>query len=322
MGAFISSAWAIFILLAIGAIGYYMIARNIIPGEALKYISSLSTELAIPLFIFSNLVLKFDPSTSPGWWKLPLWWVAFAAVTLVIAVALSKLFKKDIRREAVVSLYLYNPTFVPLSVIIGLFGIDSPYVVDLFLFSIFSGMFYFNVYKVFFRKGAKLALPSLSSIDWKKVFNPFVKVTLLALIITLSGAGAYIPEAFFSVTEHIGAMAFPLIMLIFGGYIYLDMKNSGKIYWKEAIKFTAFKNLLFPLIFLGLIYLIKPAYNVALMLMLSAAAPPLSAVPILIERQGGNTQISNQFMVGSFLFSIVSMPVMLVLLNAVYQGIA
>ena len=61
------------------------------------------------------------------------------------------------------------------------------------------------------------------------------------------------------------------------------------------------------------------SYNVALILILSAAAPPLSTIPILVKRQNGNMQITNQFLVGSFLFSIISMPLMIMLLGMVVK---
>jgi hypothetical protein len=314
MEALMPSVWAVFVIIGITAIGFFAFARKIIPGEALKYISSLAIEISLPLFIFTNITLRFDPAASPEWWKLPLWWMLFAVITLVMSLALSMLFRNETRREAAVSLYLYNPTFVPMAIIIGVYGNDSPYLTDVFLFTMFTATFYFSVYKLFFRSSSDITLTK-TSVDWKKVFNPLIVVTLLALILTLTGVNKYIPEAVFSITGYIGAMAFPLIMFILGGYVYLDMKNSGKIYYYEIAKYVVAKNVIFPLIILGIIYIIKPDYNVALILALSAAAPPLSSAPVLVGRQNGNSQICNQFLVASFLFSIISIPMVMMILN-------
>ena len=317
MEAIIASAWAVFILLGIGAIGFFVVAKKIVPGEVLGNISKLAIEVAIPLFIFTNIVEKFDPMVSPGWWKLPLWWIAFAAVTLVLSLLFGLLFNKGIRREATVSLYLYNPTFFPLAIIIGIFGSDSPYIADLFLFTMLATMYYFNIYKLFFRDKRAIAKPMKVSLDFKKIFNPLVGITALALVVVLADVNKYIPAAVLSITGYIGGMAFPLIMVLLGGYVYLDLKRSGKFYFGQVIKYVAIKNLAFPLIMIGIVYLIHPDYSAALILVLSAAAPPLSSIPILVERQHGNTEITNQFLVASFLFSIVSVPATVMLLDMV-----
>lgn len=317
MQAIVASAWAVFILLGIGAIGFFVVAKKIVPGEVLRHISKLAIEVALPLFIFTNLVEKFDPVASPDWWGLPLWWIGFAAVTLAMSLVFGLLFKKDTRREAVASLYLYNPTFFPLAIIIGIFGSDSPYIADLFLFTMLATMYYFSIYKFFFRDKREIAKPFKLTLDIRKIFNPLVIVTVLALAIVLAGVDKFIPAAVLSITSHIGGMAFPLIMVLLGGYVYLDLKRSGRFYFGQVIKFVAIKNLVFPLIMIGIVYLIRPDYSAALILVLSAAAPPLSSVPILVERENGNTEITNQFLVASFLFSIVSVPATVMLLDMV-----
>ena len=274
--------------------------------------------MTTPLYVFSNIVDKFDPSSSSGWWILPLSWIVFAVITLGLSLVFALLFKPSIRSEASMSLFIYNPIFVPLAVIIGVFGADSPYIADLFLFTTFAVAFFFNFYRFFFRKKDNMP-QGKTPLDWKKVFNPLVRVTLLALVIMLTGVNQYIPKFLIDITRYVGSMAFPLIMFILGGYIYIDMKGAGRIYFLEIIKFVAVKNLAFPLIMLAILYLVPLSYNVALILVLSAAAPPLSTIPILVKRQKGNMQITNQFLVGSFLFSIVSMPLVIMLLGVVVK---
>ena len=315
MNALLSSAEAIIVLLGISAIGFFVIAKKIVPADMLKYVSTLAIEVSVPLYVFTNIIENFNPAASPGWWKLPIWWMVFAGVTFLMSLAFGRLFNKDSRREASSALYIYNTVFVPLSVIIAMYGDNSPYIADLFLFTAFATTFYFSVYHVFFR--SKDQKQHKISIDWKKIFNPLIRITLLALVLRLSGAAPYIPAFVITITRHIGNTAFPLIMFILGGYICLDLKNSGKIYYDEVIKFVAVKNLAFPMMSLALIYLINPPFNVALIIVLSAAAPPISTIPIFVARQNGNTQIANQFLVGSFLFSIVSIPLMIWLLNII-----
>jgi predicted permease len=108
----------------------------------------------------------------------------------------------------------------------------------------------------------------------------------------------------------IGAMAIPLFMLILGGNIYNDYrqnKTQGQgIYWSEIIKFVLIKNFLFPAIFLALLIWLKPDFPLALIIILQAAVPPITAVPLFSERSGGNRAIANQFSIFSFLVSIIT----------------
>jgi hypothetical protein len=108
-------------------------------------------------------------------------------------------------------------------------------------------------------------------------------------------------------------------MLILGGNLYHDLmlEAGGKrqFYFLEVTKFVLAKNILFPLVVLGLLILIKPTFPVALILMLEAAVPPVTAIPIFAERSGGNRALSGQFIVGSFLVSLVSIPLVLFLFS-------
>jgi hypothetical protein len=75
------------------------------------------------------------------------------------------------------------------------------------------------------------------------------------------------------------------------------------------------KNLVFPLAFLGLLIWLKPDFPVALIIIMQASVPPITAIPIFTERSGGNRAITNQFIVASFVFSITSIPAMIFLFS-------
>ena len=49
--------------------------------------------------------------------------------------------------------------------------------------------------------------------------------------------------------------------------------------------------------------------------MMQACVPPVTAIPIITEREGGDRNIVNQFMVASFLFSLLTIPAMLMLFS-------
>ena len=107
-------------------------------------------------------------------------------------------------------------------------------------------------------------------------------------------------------------MALPLILIILGGSLYLDFRQKGKLYIGEIAKFLTIKNVVFPLACLGFLILLRSyfdiSYGIALLFILQSAVPPITATPILTERGGGNKSISNQFVFASFIFSIISVP--------------
>jgi predicted permease len=43
-------------------------------------------------------------------------------------------------------------------------------------------------------------------------------------------------------------------------------------------------------------------------MILQSAVPPITAVPLFVERFGGNRSLVNQFMFTSFIFSLVTIP--------------
>ncbi len=154
---------------------------------------------------------------------------------------------------------------------------------------------------------------------WKRILNPVLVVTVIGLIFGLLGLQVYVPDFILTILNLIGGMAVPLFMLILGGNVYNDFqykeKGVRRFYFKEVVKFTLIKNLLFPLVFLSLLIWIKPDYTVAFTVILQAAVPPITAIPILTERRGGNRAITSQFIVASFVFSIVSIPLVIFIFN-------
>jgi predicted permease len=115
-------------------------------------------------------------------------------------------------------------------------------------------------------------------------------------------------------------MTLPILMIILGGNIYVDFKNKGELFVVEIIKFLFIKNIIFPLVTLILLLLIRPPYHVALMMILQSSVPPLTAVPIVVERAGRNRSIVNQFMFTSFVFSLVTIPVMMYLFGLYFPS--
>jgi predicted permease len=97
-------------------------------------------------------------------------------------------------------------------------------------------------------------------------------------------------------------------MLNIGGNVYVDFARRGKFDFRSSARFVIAKNILFPAATLGMLLLVRPPASVATLIIIQAAVPPLSAVPVLTERAGGKVALVNQFLVSSFMFSILTIP--------------
>lgn len=294
------------VLLGIGILGFSIIVRRILPEDALGVLTTVAIDIALPCLIFANIILNFQPTGMPGWYLLPLWWVGFTLLAGVLSGLCSLLSRPETRREFAATLFYQNAIFFPLAVLTGMFGNSSTQVVSLFLFTMFNPSFFFSTYQFFFGSAGR-------AVDWKRVFNIVLIVTVAATLLSLAGAQGVIPGFLVRSFLMVGAMAIPLLMIILGGNIYVDYRNKGSLYPVEVVKFVIMKNFLFPLVMLGVLLMVRPAHDVALILLLESAVPPITAMPIVVERVGGNRNIVNQFMFASFITALVSIPAMVLL---------
>jgi predicted permease len=274
----------------------------------------LAIDIALPLLVVANLISDFSPQEYPDWWHMPLWWLGFAVVGLALSLLASFLVKKEIRSEFTIGLFYQNGLFFPVLIIVGLFGGANAYLVPVFLFTIFHPSMIFSTFTLFFGKRVQK-----EKLNWRRIVNPVLVATVVGLVIGIVSANEYIPEFLITIATMVGAIATPLFMLILGGNIYNDLMYKGdskrRWYTGEVVKFVVIKNVVFPLIFLALLLWLRPNSTIALIVMLQAAVPPVTAIPILVERCGGNRTIASQFVVASFVFSILSIPAFLYLFS-------
>jgi malate permease and related proteins len=314
MHVFLVTLQAVGALLGIGVLGFWIIGRRQIPATALALLTAIAIDISIPCLVLKNLLTEFSPQKYPGWWHLPLEWLALSLILLAFSIAASFLAQKRFRGEFAMGLFFQNAIFFPLIIISGLFADPGPYLVSLFLFVAFQPTVVFSAYPLFFRHQTRESV-----INWRRIVNPVLILTLVGLIIGLTGVQSDVPDFVITILTLVGGMSVPLFMLILGGNIYNDFVSTAvegrKFYPAEIVKFTLVKNFAFPLAILGLLVWLRPDYNLAFLAILQAAVPPITAIPLLAERSGGNRSIGNQFVLFSFVVSIISIPLILYLFS-------
>lgn len=305
MDIFFATLKSVAILMGIGIVGFWILARKTVPLDVLRVLSPLVIEVALPCMIFYNIITKFDPVAMPDWWTLPLWWAAMIGFFLVLSLIGMQYVDRQYKGEVGISLLYPNATFFPLGIIPIIYGADSPLIVQLFLFTLFMPILVFNGYSYFF----PASKPKRFNLKDSKILNPILIATILAVLLKLTSLESYVPGFIISITQMIGATALPLLMLTIGGNMYIDFTRRGHFNLKSSLKFVLTKNLLFPAATIGFILLLKPPIAVATLILLQSAVPPLSAVPVVTERARGNVALTNQFLVSSFVFSIITIPI-------------
>jgi len=294
---------SVLVLLGIGVIGFWITRRGVVPENVHGVISRIAIDIALPCMVFAGIVANFTPKTMPDWWQLPLWFFFFTGITLMMTLVSMLFAKKETRGEFAMNLFYQNGLFFPIIIISGVFGTGSEYLPLLYIFIMFHPVMFFSTYHLFFRnKGSQVKM------KWSRIVNPILVATIVGVSVQLAGLRDYLPDFVKSIFQILGGMALPLTMIILGGSLYLDFKQRGKFYFKEILKFLTIKNIIFPLLFLGIAVLLKPSYGLALLFVLQAAVPPVTNTPILTERAGGNKSISTQFVFSSFIFSVISIP--------------
>lgn len=312
-GVLVSTFESVAVLLGVGALGLWIMGRRILPKEALGVLSVLALDIALPSLVFVNILDHFNPSEFQDWWLLPVWWVGLTAMLGLLTALCSLLSRRETRREFAVSLFFQNGLFFPLAILSGMYGSESPHIVELFFFMLLFPALLFSTAHLFFGRTA-------SGLDWSKIINKVFLATVAATVLRLAGAEGVLPGFVVSALRMVGDMALPLLMLILGGNMFVDFREKGKLFPREIVKFVLAKNILFPLAALAAVVAVRPPDHVALLIMLQSAVPPVTAVPILTDRAGGNRHLVNQFMFSSFVLSLISIPFMIGLYGMVIQA--
>jgi malate permease and related proteins len=305
-------------LIGIGVLGFWILRRGILPENVIGLLSRLAIDIALPCMVFASIMVNFDPKKMPDWWQLPLWWVGFACISLVLTIVTMFVSQRSTRSEFGLSLFFQNALFFPLIIISGLFGSNSPYAAQLFIFVMIHPVIFFSLSHLFFKKKEVSDKQHKHKLNLRRILNPILIATILGVVARLIGFEIYLPTFIITMFTILGAMTLPLLMIILGGSLYIDFQKKGKIYVKEILKFIAIKNVVFPLVFVGMLIFIRVDYNIALIIFLQSAIPPITGTPIVTEREGGNPSIANQFILASFVFSIISIPLLFMLFSNYY----
>ncbi|MBM4148907.1 MAG: hypothetical protein FJ224_07670 [Lentisphaerae bacterium] len=291
---------ALGVLMLMGAFGWWMRARGLVTSASMPVLSAIALDFALPCLVFTVIVDRFRPLEMPGWHRLPLAWAGFTVVALPLSLLAGFAARRRVRAEFRASCFYQNALFLPLAMLTGMYGADSKEVAQLFLAAFLFPAMLFNTSGIFFGRGAK--------IDWRKTAHPVLFATVAAVALAMAGRPALVPSFAMRAMRQVGAVSVPLVLLMLGARMREEVEHGGPVYWREIAAFVLIRNIAFPLFFIGALRALGIGGEAGFLVMIQAAMPPVTAAPVVIEREGGNVSFAGQLMLAGYGAALVSIP--------------
>lgn len=151
------------------------------------------------------------------------------------------------------------------------------------------------------------------SISFRKIFlNPGILSTLLASVLFITGVR--FPAVITEGLDMVGGMTFPLSMIIIGSLL-ADIRLLSLITDVKLFLFSLLKLAAVPLAMLGVCVIAGASLDltVALVCVTMCAAPTASNTAVLAEVYDGNSALAAKLVGITTLYSLLTMPAMLIL---------
>lgn len=290
----------------LGAIGYFLMKKNILGEAGLDTLSRLVVEVTLPLLIFCQLIKDFRFDVYPNWWVFPI-------LSLIITVAglfLGGLFLGFIRgseqKAQFLSLVAFqNSGYLPLALIAALLPEDKMGTMFIYLFLFLLGFNFiiwsFGVYMLHAHKNKRFELATL--------FSPPVIATGLSLVTIFFGLNKFIPETILRPLRMIGDCTLPLAMFVVGASLALiRLKKTDK---KAAILIVLLKLIILPALGLWLVMKFKLPELLGLLIILELAVPPATSLSVIARHYKKEDLLISQGIFFGHIVSLVTLPLFL-----------
>jgi predicted permease len=296
----------IFIL---GAIGFFLVKKNILTRQGIDLISRLVIQITLPAMIFSRLIQGFNFSLEPAWWIFPLMSLAITLLGLVVGYVFVNFIKKGEQRRQFLSLVAFqNSGWIPLALVAALFSPRNSNLMFIYIFLFLLGfnlvMWSLGVYFLSYHRNKRFELGSL--------FSPPVLATLFTMALVGLGANKFIPELILRPLRMVGDSTLPLAMFVVGGNLGLIRIN--RIEFKPISLLILAKLFILPLLGLLFIRALSLPYLFGLLLMMQLAMPSATSTSLIIARYNREDLLISQGILITHLVSLVTIPLFLSLM--------
>ncbi len=281
-----------------------MVRRRVISPKHIDGLSGATVNIFLPCLIFAKIVQTLDPGNQPGWWTLPLAGVVMALVgTGLGAVVFAGQLPE--KRFMLPVAGMQNAGYLVLPIGLALFPdrFDT-FAVYVFLFILGYNPILWSLGKVLITGGAG-ARPS-----WRDLATPPLLANLIAIAVSLSGAGTLLPKSLLGAVDLLGTAAVPVAAVVLGailGGIDFDLRSC----FPDAVRAMSVKLLALPALTalaLHLTHLHAVNPLLAEFFIIESAAAPAVALVLQVRTYGGDERRVGSAMFFSYLACTVTLP--------------
>ncbi len=294
-------------ILAMGALGFYLVRSGFIQESGLRLLSHLSVNVFFPLFIFNQILTHFDRASMPFWWGFPLINISLVLAGFVISVLVTARQAPGPLKDGFLAVSsLHNAGYIPLLMAMSLpLGGWAGKIYTCVVLSIIG----FDV--CLWSLGVWLLTKGKASrMDLKKMINPPLISMSAALIIILALGPKAVPEMVLKPIKLLGDAAMASAMIVIGGN--LSLSHLNKVDWVQAGGVSLIKLVLLPMLTLLVLYELKLNPLLSFVAMLQACMPSSITLSIIGRNyETKNQDLVNQSILVTHLLSIVTIPVFL-----------
>ncbi len=288
----------IFIL---GAIGYFLVKKNILTRQGMDLLSRLVIGITLPAMIFSQLIRGFKFDLEPAWWVFPLTSFAITFLGLLVGGFFVNLIKQDEAKRQFLSLVAFqNSGWIPLALAAALLSPEEAGLMFIYIFLFLLG---FNL--VVWSLGVHFLSSQLNKrFELSSLFSPPVLATVITMILVGLGVNRFIPGIILKPLRMIGSSTLPLAMFVVGGS--LGLIQIRRVQLKPLVLVVVSKLLILPLLGLLFIWKFSLPWLFSLLLIMQLAMPSATSLSLIITHYKREDLLISQGVLFTHLFSLIS----------------
>lgn len=294
------------VLFAFIVLGYFLNRKKILPQNTAPVISKLETNVLVPCLVFNTFYKYCTVQNIQSKLNYILYGAVITAVSVLIAVILSRIFTKDtyLQKIYAYSFAIANYTFVGNSVVVGIFGEDM-----LFDYLIFT--LPLSIYCYSFGTSSLIPVKDSKKFSFKMFLNPTFGALILGAVAGL--VRLPLPQFLTSAVSSASACMSPFAMIL-TGFVVADFKLKELLSIKKVYFATFLRLIVIPLVFVFALKLLNTE-QIIITLTLSATAMPLGLNTVVFPAAyGGDITTGASMALLSHVISVITIPVMFAIL--------
>ena len=289
--------------------GYLIVKVGLVKDEDSKVLSKIILYLIIPCVIINAFQVDYTMDTAKGL-LLALAASVMTQVLLLIIISIAgKLL--HLNEVEIASVYYSNSGNLIVPIVTFILGQDW----------VLYGCVFMSVQLIFLWTHCKKIISRESSYDWKKIV---LNINMISIFIgvVLFFAKIHLPEIINNTLGSVGSMIGPASMIV-TGMLFAGM-NLKQIFADKRVYFVSFLRLIaVPLLALVIIKISHLAMfsvdgnKIILIVFLAIITPSASTITQMCQVYGNDSRYASAINVMTTLFSIITMPLMVMLFEAV-----